>query len=369
MRSLKPGDLHAAGTDPLALAAHGFFWTGIERVETPGGTAVAGQAYVEYFIPVALTQPWPILMLHGGGGQGLDYLGTPDGREGWAKYFVRQGYAVYVMDRPGHGRAPMHPDLLGPMTPPGTYEFISAMFTNPSSHPEAYPQARLHTQWPGPGTVGDPALDAFMAGTGPAQRDMAASHRLAQKAGAEALDLIGPAILMTHSAAGPCGWMIADARPQLVKALVAVEPYGPPFTGMTESTDHLPYGITAAPLHFEPPLSEGEALASVKRPAPGVDFVSCRVQADPPRSLPALKHIPIAVVTAEASWMAADNHGIVDFLRQAGAQVDHVRLEEHAAHGNGHALMLERNSDACAAIIALWIAKAAAISARPGLPG
>lgn len=356
MRSLKPGDLHAACSEPLSLAAHGFFWTGIQRGETPGGTVVAGQAYVEYFIPTALTQPWPILMLHGGGGQGLDYLGTPDGREGWAKYFVRQGYAVYVMDRPGHGRAPMHPDILGPMTPPGTYEFISAVFTNPSARPDAYPQARLHTQWPGSGVIGDPTLDAFMAGTGPAQADIAASHRAAQKAGAEALDLIGPAVLMTHSAAGPCGWMVADARPHLIKALVAVEPYGPPFTGITKDEDHLPYGLTAAPLRFDPPLADGETLLSVARSSPGSGLLSCRVQAEPARSLPALKGFPIAVVTAEASWMAADNHGTVDFLRQAGADVEHIRLEAYGVHGNGHALMLERNSDACAAVIEQWIA-------------
>jgi pimeloyl-ACP methyl ester carboxylesterase len=356
MRSLKPGDLHASSTRPLNLAAHGFFWTGLERKETPGGTVPAGQAYVEYFIPVALTRPWPILMLHGGGGQGLDYLGTPDGREGWAKYFVRAGHAVYVMDRPGHGRAPNHPDALGPMGPLGAYEFISAVFTNPSARPEAYPQAHLHTQWPGSGVPGDPALDAFMAGTGPAQADMAASHHAAQKAGAEALDLIGPAILMTHSAAGPCGWLIADARPHLVKALVAVEPFGPPFTGMSDDPTKLPYGLTAAPLRFDPPLGEGEVLPSVAQPAPSPDLVACRVQAEPARALPGLQGYPIVVVTAQASWMAADNHGTVDFLRQAGADVEHLRFEEHGVLGNGHAMMLERNSDDGAAVIERWIA-------------
>lgn len=357
MRSLKPRDLHAACIEPLSLAAHGFFWTGIERKQTPGGTVAAGQAYVEYFIPAALARPWPILMLHGGGGQSLDYLGTPDGREGWAKYFVRRGYAVYLMDRPGHGRAPMHPDALGPMTGLGAYEFISAVFTNPSAWPDAYPQARLHDQWPGSGEIGDPALDAFMAGTGPAQADMAASHRAAQKAGAQALDLIGPAILMTHSAAGPCGWLIADARPGLVKALVAVEPYGPPFTGMAggPADMKLPYGLAAAPLRFDPPLAEGEALASVERPAPAPDLVACRVQAEPARALPGLQGYPIAVVTAQASWMAADNHGTVDVLRQAGADVEHVRFEDHGVFGNGHAMMLERNSDAGAAVIERWL--------------
>jgi pimeloyl-ACP methyl ester carboxylesterase len=43
------------------------------------------------------------------------------------------------------------------------------------------------------------------------------------------LTKIGPAILLTHSQAGAFGWPVADARPDLVKAIVAVEPSGPPF--------------------------------------------------------------------------------------------------------------------------------------------
>jgi pimeloyl-ACP methyl ester carboxylesterase len=43
------------------------------------------------------------------------------------------------------------------------------------------------------------------------------------------LDRIGPAIILTHSQSGPFGWLIADARPNLVKAIVALEPSGPPF--------------------------------------------------------------------------------------------------------------------------------------------
>ena len=42
------------------------------------------------------------------------------------------------------------------------------------------------------------------------------------------LDKIGPAILLTHSQSGAFGWPVADARPDLVKAIVAVEPNGPP---------------------------------------------------------------------------------------------------------------------------------------------
>jgi hypothetical protein len=45
----------------------------------------------------------------------------------------------------------------------------------------------------------------------------------------------------------------------------------------------------------------------------------------------------------------------VDFLRQAGAHVDHVRLDECGVRGNGHAMMLETNSDEVAAVIDRWV--------------
>jgi len=117
-RSYRPQDLHAAGkANPLTLAAHGYFWTGIEQVDTSAGRTLRGQTYVEYFIPQDLRHPVPIVMVHGGGGQGLDYLGTADGREGWVYWFVRRGHAVYVIDRPQHGRSPFHPDAQGAMAP------------------------------------------------------------------------------------------------------------------------------------------------------------------------------------------------------------------------------------------------------------
>ncbi len=117
VKSVRPRDLHANSSGPLVLAAQGFFWVGGERIETPAGPALRAQMYVEYWIPQQPTRRLPLVLVHGGGGQGLDFLGTADGREGWVHWFVRQGYAVYVVDRPGHGRAPFHPDALGPMSP------------------------------------------------------------------------------------------------------------------------------------------------------------------------------------------------------------------------------------------------------------
>jgi hypothetical protein len=79
------------------------------------------------------------------------------------------------------------------------------------------------------------------------------------------------------------------------------------------------------------------------------------VQQPPARQLPNLSGFPIVVVTAEASWMATDNHGTVDFLRQGGAWVEHLRLEDQGVRGNGHAMMLETNSNEVARVIGDWI--------------
>jgi len=42
----------------------------------------------------ASSRPAPIVMLHGAFHTGACYLATPDGREGWAPWFARQGRTV-----------------------------------------------------------------------------------------------------------------------------------------------------------------------------------------------------------------------------------------------------------------------------------
>jgi pimeloyl-ACP methyl ester carboxylesterase len=278
--------------------------------------------------------------VHGGGGQGLDWLGTPDGRPGWARYLVEEGYAVYVVDRPGHGRSSYHPDVLGPMGPPFTYELARFLFMPPGEGTAPSDVAQLHSQWPGSGEVGDPALDQFVASAGPMMGDFAAAHALDGARGAELLDRIGPAILIANSAGGPAAWLTADARPGLVQAIVAIEVMGPPFLENPDRGLSLDWGLAASPLAYDPPVSDPSELR----------------EAGPARRLANLQGVPIAVVTGEASFLGQSDAATAGFLLQAGCDVEHLRLADHGVHGNGHLMMLERNNREALQPILDWLA-------------
>jgi pimeloyl-ACP methyl ester carboxylesterase len=226
------------------------------------------------------------------------------------------------------------------------------IFTPP---PDSHPTADRHTQWPGDRGEDDAALEAIVASSGPMTADLAVGQQLDQSRGAELLDRIGPAILMTHSLGGPAGWLIADARPDLVKAIVAVEPIGPPFAVQPQLGLSLDWGITQAPMTFDPPAGEASEIQRVTQDPPAEGGIPLELQADPPRRLPNLAGIPIAVVSAEASPFAHFGDHTVAFLRQAGADAEHVRLADHGVNGNGHAMMLENNSREALEVILRWL--------------
>ena len=358
--------LFGAGA-PLHIADQGYFFVGGEYVESADGARMSGQMFVQYQIPARRSSRYPIVMIHGGGQTGTNFLGTPDGRRGWADYFVANGYAVYVVDQPGRGRSGYFPDRYGPGVHRGT-RTTEGRFTAPENA-QLWPQARHHTQWPGAGTQGDAVFDQFYASQVEGMRDVAQIERLVRAAGAALLDRIGASILLTHSQSGPFGWTIADARPKLVKAIVAVEPQGAPvheirFLGVEgdalryadEAEVTRPWGVTRGPLTFDPPVADATQMKFIKQPAPDApDLVACWLQAEPARKLVNLAGIPILIVTAEASYHAPYDHCTSRFLAQAGVEHDFVRLAEAGIRGNGHMMMLERNNLEIAAYFRKWL--------------
>ena len=189
----------------------------------------------------------------------------------------------------------------------------------------------------------------------------AATEQTVRAAGAALTDRIGPCFILTHSQSGPFGWHIADARPDGVRGIVALEPKGPPFydrlTNPTaDAVAHRPYGLTATPLTYEPALPDGTtSLPFTSQPAADDDGLVHR--ADPPRTLPNLADTPILLITAEASYHTTYDHQTVAFLRDAGITVDHYELADHGIHGNGHLLTLERNRNQIASLIERWLTR------------
>ena len=124
-----------------------------------------------------------------------------------------------------------------------------------------YPQAKKHTQWPGSGRIGDKVFDHFTK----TQVQFLAGGRqetLTRDANIALLDMINtPVILLTHSQGGAFGWLVADARPNLVKAIVTLEPAAPPIRGVDNAKvtytggGGLSWGVANSPITYEPAIS------------------------------------------------------------------------------------------------------------------
>ena len=199
--------------DPvLDIAEWSYFWYGVEHAVLARGTVCNGmQMYVEHWIPVTVRHPWPVVLIHGGYGQGSDWISTPDGRRGWATLLLEQGYKVYVIDRPGQGRGPYQPFVHGNFDPQApTFEKTAASVAG--------------AQWPGSGAAEDPAVVQLTASMGQPMGNNPVTRNVWRTRGALLLDRIGPAILITHGDGAIFAEVTAEARPDLVKGIVAVQP-------------------------------------------------------------------------------------------------------------------------------------------------
>ena len=182
------------------------------------------------------------------------------------------------------------------------------------------------------------------------------------------VDKIGPSILLAHSQAGAFLWPVADARPNAIKAILAIEPNGPPvravdFIGAPDWFKYgevaLAYGVTDVPLTYAPPVKDASELKFVQQEKPdGEGLVRCFEQVEPARQLPNLRDIPTLVLTSEASYHAPYDHCTVKYLQRAGMKPSFIRLADIGIHGDSHVLMLEKNSHAIAGVIARWLSMA-----------
>lgn len=348
------------------IARTGFFYAGGKYTGEKGKEVMGGAMYVEVMVPKKLRHPNPIVFLHGAGQTGTDWLQTPDGRPGWAYFFVKRGYVVYMVDYPARGRSAWLPNADGPLTI-RTAPNLSQIWTAMDQLGD-WPQAKKYTQWPGrgpnKGKMGDPVFDAFnktqvqfLAGGN--------QEKMVLDAGTALLDIIAtPVILITHSQGGGFGWEIADARPKLVRAIITAEPAGPPMQSVDNAKQaytgrpNLRWGVTGLPVRYDPPIQSASELQVQLEPrADGPYLVPCYLQKGTPRKLANLAHIPVLDVSGEASYHRVFDSCDAKWLNQAGVRTDYVKLEDAGLPGNGHEMMLEKNSDGIAAYFETWLEK------------
>jgi N-sulfoglucosamine sulfohydrolase len=247
--------------EPLTLAGTGILFVGGREVPLAGGkrggagSQTIEQAPVHYLIPNARRRSMPVVMLPGHGLSSYIYLATPDGREGWAQAFARQGYAAYVMDMPnyavsGFDLRPFDAVRAGQLAPgalPGFMRWSNesawrdwgigpepGVAFEDSKFPHAF-IAQLYASFTAVAGSGAPVAQGSAAGRiggQSAKGGAGGGDRFGSAAKVRALqallEQIGPSILVVHSAAGAAGVALLRERPELVAALVMIEPVGSP---------------------------------------------------------------------------------------------------------------------------------------------
>lgn len=274
----------------------------------PNGQFMVEQMYVEYFLPRNRKGKYPLLMWHGGGLTGVTYESTPDGREGWMNLFIRKGWDTYVSDAVERGRSGFASGDVWPGEP---------IFLNYQDPYERFRIGQGEGSWnadpakrkPMPGTQFPlQAYDNYMKQTVPRwlttdQAIIAAYLAL--------VDRVCPCVLLTHSQGGNFGFLVAEQRPDKIKAIVAVE------------------------------------SATAGKPA----------NADK------LKDIPVMMLFGDyvdqhprwAAYKRIDTE-YADAIRAAGGSVDVVSLPDIGITGNSHMMMQEKNNAAIADVIQSWLA-------------
>ncbi|KAK7431199.1 hypothetical protein QQZ08_002239 [Neonectria magnoliae] len=372
-------------------------------------TNIVGQMYVEQLDPIEKLHPYPIVLIHGDFHTGQ--MAKPDGNPGWASYFIRQGFQVYVVDLPPCGRSNfltgahfVHREL-GRKSRSLAAAFIENELTAAGKYPAygqplvplKHPRAALHNQWPGTGQRGDPVFTNYCASLVTLHLNKIERQSLGQNALQALLHKIGKSILIGEGSGGNMTWLATDVAPELVAGVVAVEPAGPPFgTAMPKNNkprvysqfierdeSTRPYGLTDIPLTYDPPAHPHEGIdppakdlldidrslrpdhlgACFMQRRPETDVVEVGADGKPVsggqigqvRQLIHLKKVPHALVTAHASPHSVFDWATVAFMKQAGVAVDWLRLEDHRIMGNGHLMFLEMNSDEVAGMIETWI--------------
>jgi len=279
-----------------------------------GSVNVSNAMFVQYMLPAERKHAYPLVMIHGGGGQGTDWLQTPDGRDGWADYFVADGWDVYVVDRPGHGRSQSNPSCRDGKVGVANSTLISRLSTSDA------------TVWPGGApTPTNPAVIGWTASstTAPYCGDVVASQKISAL-----LDEIGPAVLLAHSAGGGSTFRVPDLTRNVI-GIVAFEAAGanPAQAGQGNAP-----GLIAS-FKTEPALPQGFSPAMNG---------GCAMQGASPSKFTSYAKVPVILVGSEKGLSNLDTLKCqASVWQQAGVDASYVYLPDRGLKGGGHFAMAQ----------------------------
>lgn len=196
---------------------------GAPREVNPNGVHTHGQMYVQHYQLHEPRHAVPVLLWHGGGMTGCTWETTPDGRPGWLWRFLEAGYDVFVSDAVERGRSSwaMVPQIFKEQPVFRTHEEgwktfrIGLEYAEVAAERHVFPHQKFPTEafdefakqwvprWPGHEAI---ILDAY----------------------AKLIQTVGRCVVVGHSQGA--GFAVETARhlPQVIEAVVAVEPGGMP---------------------------------------------------------------------------------------------------------------------------------------------
>jgi hypothetical protein len=277
---------------------------GVPAKVDPNGAYQVEQMYVQYFLPVRERGTVPLLLWHGGSLTGVSYETTPVGHPGWLNYFVKQGWATFNSDAVERGRAgwAQYPDEPIFLTKANPFErFRIGQGQGSYNRDVALMKPMPGTQFP---------IEAYENFTRQLVPRWTSSDAPTIAAYTLLVDRICPCVIVFHSQAGQFAFKVAQARPDKVKALVAVEP-----------------------------TSGGD-----------------------PAQAAALKGMPILAVFGDnidrdARWptIRANVVKFIEAAREAGGRVEIRDLPKAGIRGNSHMMMMDKNNLEVADVIQTWL--------------
>ncbi len=192
---------------------------GLEIDYDPNGRFWIEQAYVQYFVPKMRRIESPLLLIHGGGLTGSAWETTPDGRPGWLYELLAAGIEVHVVDIVERGRAGFCA-LAGewegePIVRSEEEAWSLYRFGYAADHARRvpYPGQRFPVEY----------LDELTRRTVPRWLGTAEAQRRALRA---LIERLGSCVLLGHSQGGGFALELGAERPDLVRAVIALEPHG-----------------------------------------------------------------------------------------------------------------------------------------------